>query len=115
MPLSKTIDLRNYSEAGEYGVGLASRDEQGDYDHAFIVWYYSDPLGLRSTRRAAGFYPAGGDLYDLIIGGAPGTVMNDSKEHIAKQLVVLAFVCNDLFGLPFFLLGCGCPTVPPHY
>lgn len=44
---------------------------------------------MRTTRRAAGFYPVGGDKYDLLIGGAPGKVLDDSKEGIGRAITVL--------------------------
>lgn len=87
---SKVVDRRNQSEQGEYGVSFASRQANGSYEHAFVVWFYSDPKGKRTNRRAAGFYPTGaGDEYDLIIGGVPGQVEDDSQQAIAQQLIVL--------------------------
>jgi hypothetical protein len=68
---------------------LAIRPGSYDYEHAFVVWYYSDEAHHRTTRKGAGFYPAGGDLYDLTIGGADGKVFDDSKEKIAKEIVVI--------------------------
>ena len=87
---NKIVDLRNQSEVGEYGVAFAARDAQGSYEHAFVVWYYSDPKGKRTNRRAAGFYPTGdGKFYDLVIGGVPGQVEDDSQQKISQQLIVL--------------------------
>lgn len=93
---SKVVDKRNASEAGEYGISFASRDASAnDYEHAFIVWYYSDDAHNRTNRKGAGFYPVGGDKYDLTIGGTEGKVFDDSKQKIAKELVVL--VNSDIF------------------
>ncbi|MCG2641431.1 MULTISPECIES: hypothetical protein [Bradyrhizobium] len=95
-PQSKVVDKRNASEVGEYGISFASRDTSAnDYEHAFIVWYYSDDAHHRTNRKGAGFYPAGGDKYDLTIGGTDGVVFDDSKEKIAKEIVVL--VNKDIF------------------
>jgi hypothetical protein len=93
--MQKIVDKRNQSEDGEYGISFAARDSLGSYDHAFVVWYYSDPAAQRTNRRGAGFYPTGGDYYDLLIGGAPGKVLDDSREDIAKQVIVL--INSDLF------------------
>lgn len=95
-PQSKVVDKRNASEVGEFGISFASRaTSANDYEHAFIVWYYSDDVHHRTNRKGAGFYPAGGDKYDLTIGGTSGTVFDDSKEKIAKEIVVL--VNSDIF------------------
>ncbi|MER9565788.1 hypothetical protein [Mesorhizobium sp. M0571] len=92
----KIVDKRNSSEVGEYAISFAARDSSGnDYDHAFIVWYYSDPQHLRTNRKGAGFYPVGGDAYDLTIGGTTGKVFDDSRERIAKEIIVL--VNSDIF------------------
>lgn len=93
--MDKIVDKRNASEPGEYGIAFVERDAQGAYDHAFVVWFYSDPVGQRTMRRGAGFYPVGGDFYDLLIGGTQGQVFDDSREKIAKQLIVL--VTSDVF------------------
>ena len=89
MTESKIVDKRVRSEANEYAISFAARDEKGSYEHAFVVWYFSDPLKRRTNRRAGGFYPAGGEKYKLLIGGVPGEVLDDSKEKIAKSLTIL--------------------------
>lgn len=95
-PQSKVVDKRNATEVGEYGISFASRDTSAnDYEHAFIIWYYSDDVHHRTNRKGAGFYPAGGDKYDLTIGGTDGIVFDDSKVRIAKEIVVL--VNSDIF------------------
>ena len=94
--MTKIVDKRVRSEPGEYGIAFAARDEQGSYEHAFVVWYYSDPIGKRTNRRGAGFYPTGDpDAYDLLVGGTEGKVFDDSKQKIAKQIIVL--VNSDVF------------------
>lgn len=96
MAESKVVDKRNRSEPGEYGIGFASRSTvSDDYEHAFVVWFYSDNAAQRSNRKAAGFYPLGGDLYDLVIAGTSGAVFDDSKQNIEKELVVI--VNSDVF------------------
>jgi len=87
---TKIVDKRNQSKVGEYGVSFATRKLSGalDLGHAFIIWYYSDPGGNRTTKRASGFYPVDAD-YRLVAGVAPGDVLDDSETDIAKQLVVL--------------------------
>lgn len=90
VPQSKVVDRRAASEVGEYGISFASRDMSTlQYEHAFIVWYYSDAAHHRTNRKGAGFYPVDGNKYDLTIGGTDGIVFDDSKEKIAKQIVVL--------------------------
>ncbi|NCB85556.1 MAG: hypothetical protein EOM44_13865 [Bacteroidia bacterium] len=88
--INKIIDKRMFSEMGEYGISFASRNSGGnDYEHAFIVWYYTDKKHLSTVRRAVGFYPSVGDFYELLVEGVPGKVIDDSKEEIDKQLIVL--------------------------
>lgn len=36
---SKVIDKRVRSEQQEYAISFAARSGQGDYDHAFIIWF----------------------------------------------------------------------------
>lgn len=92
----KIVDKRVRSEPGEYGISFAARDEQGSYEHAFVIWYYSDPAGNRTNRRGAGFYPTGDpSVYDLLVGGTVGKVFDDSEEKIGKQVIVL--VNSDIF------------------
>ena len=89
MSVSKIVDLRNQSEAGEYGVAFASRQTTGDYDHAFMIWYYSDPSNHRTVRRGAGFYGvAAENAFDLVL-GTSGGLLDDSRERIDHQLIVL--------------------------
>src|SRR5262249_47070473 len=80
VPQSKIIDRRKAHKPGEYGIGFASRAVKNDYEHAFVIWFYSDPKGKRTVRRGAGFYPAGtkDKAYDLVM-GISGTVDDDSK------------------------------------
>ena len=88
--MKKIVDKRNLSESGEYAISFSSREKGELYDHAFIVWYYSNAEGKRTDMRAAGFYAVGADsMYDLIIGGVPGKVLDDSNEKINKQIIVL--------------------------
>lgn len=87
----KTVDKRNSSEIGEYAVGFASKASDGGFDHAFIVWYYSDPNGQRTVRRCAGFYPVSDSStksYDMIL-GVSGKVFDDSKVKISQEITVL--------------------------
>src|ERR1035441_6771543 len=88
--MAKVIDRKKMGEPGEYGIGFASRAVKDDYEHAFVIWYYTDPKGKRTVRRGAGFYPAGtiDKAYDLIL-GTSGKVYDDSKEKIKKELIVL--------------------------
>jgi len=92
----KTIDRRNASEVGEYAIGFASKIVKGDdYEHAFVVWYYSDAAGMRTVRRAAGFYPAGDvEWYNLML-GAEGSIADDARTKINEELTVL--VNGDIF------------------
>jgi hypothetical protein len=93
----KTVDKRTASEAGEYAIGFASKASNGGFDHAFVVWYYSDPSGNQTVRRCAGFYPAADDntkSYDMIL-GVTGKVFDDSKVKISQELTVL--VNKDTF------------------
>jgi hypothetical protein len=97
--VQKTIDKRNASENGEYAIGFASKASDGGFDHAFVVWYYSDPQGNRTVRRCAGFYPVSADKtksYDMIL-GLSGKVFDDSKVKISQELTVL--VNKDVFDL----------------
>ena len=87
----KTVDKRNSSEIGEYAVGFALKASDGGFDHAFIVWYYSDPNGQRTVRRCAGFYPVSDSStksYDMIL-GVSGKVFDDSKVKISQEITVL--------------------------
>jgi hypothetical protein len=96
--LQKTIDKRNSSEQGEYAIGFAAKASDGGFDHAFVVWYYSDPKGVRTVRRCAGFYPVADDdtkSYDMIL-GVSGRVFDDSKTKVSQELTVL--VNADVFG-----------------
>lgn len=96
MSTTKVVDKRNQSEVGEYGIGFANRATAGssDYEHAFVVWYYSDPQGMRTVFRAAGFYPTSGDAYDLVF-GEDGQIVDDSRQNIDREAVVL--VNHDVF------------------
>jgi hypothetical protein len=93
----KTIDKRNASESGEYAIGFSAKAAADGYDHAFIVWYYSDPKGNRTVRRGAGFYPVSSTTtkaYNLIF-GITGKIFDDSKVKADRQLTVL--VNKDIF------------------
>jgi hypothetical protein len=93
----KTVDKKNASEIGEYAIGFASKVSDGGYDHAFVVWYYSDPKGNQTVRRGAGFYPVANDntkSYDMIL-GVTGKVLNDSKANVSRELTVL--INKDVF------------------
>jgi hypothetical protein len=93
----RTVDKRNATEAGEYGIGFSAKASDDGYDHAFIVWYYSDPKGMRTVRRGAGFYPVASPdtkSYDLIF-GITGMVFDDSKVKVDRELTVL--VNKDVF------------------
>jgi hypothetical protein len=93
----KTIDKKTASEVGEYGIGFASKASDGGFDHAFLVWYYSDPNGSQTVRRGAGFYPVANDntkSYDMIL-GVTGKVIDDSKTKISQELTIL--VNKDIF------------------
>lgn len=91
----KIVDKRVRSEEGEYGISFASRNTNVANPHAFVIWYYSDPQGRRTVRRGAGFYPtADASMYELVI-GANGRVVDDSRQQIAKEIVVL--VNRDVF------------------
>jgi len=86
----KTIDMRRASEVGEYAIGFSSEDSSDGLGHAFVVWYYSDPEGQRTVRRAAGFYPVANDhtkAYDMIL-GINGEVVDDSKQKSSRELTV---------------------------
>jgi hypothetical protein len=87
---SKIVDKRNQSEQGEYAIGFASRKTAGssDFEHAFVIFYYSDPQGMRTVRRGLGFYPTTSSVYDLLVGEV-GAIIDDSKEQIDKELIVL--------------------------
>jgi len=90
-PSQKSVDRRNASEIGEYAVGFASKASGGGYDHAFVIWYYSDSAKQSSVRRAAGFYPVANDgnkPYDLVL-GLTGKVFDDSKTKTSHELTVL--------------------------
>ena len=90
MAESKIVDKRNQDELGEYGIAFAARKKDGLFDagHAFMVWYFSDPANNRTTYRAVGFYPSG-TMYDVVVNGSGGQVLEDSDSEIAKQLIVL--------------------------
>jgi hypothetical protein len=93
----KTINKRKASEIGEYAIGFASKGSDDGFDHAFVVWYYSDPEGNRTVRRCAGFYPVSDEntkAYDMIL-GITGRVLDDSKTKISRELTVL--INKDVF------------------
>src|SRR5260221_2765086 len=88
--VQKTIDKRNASENGEYAIGFSAKAADDGYDHAFIVWYFSDPKGNRTVRRGAGFYPVSSPdtkAYDLIL-GITGKAFDDSKVKASTELTV---------------------------
>jgi len=99
---NKVLDKRVRSESGEYGITFAARKKgtPNDFDHAFVIFYFSDPNGHRTVRKAVGFYPAG-DVskvdkfeYKAIFGGE-GVIVNDSSESIATEITVI--VNKDVF------------------
>ena len=89
MPDPKAIDKRNTSEPGEYAISFASRMVADDYEHAFIVWFESNPQGFLTTRKAVGFYPTSANkAYDLLLAAGDGKIYDDSMEKIEWQLAV---------------------------
>ena len=85
---TKSIDLTNMSEDGEYAIAFAARKITGvlDVGHAFIVWYELTNTGKRYVHRASGFYPSDGKL-KLVVADS-GELIDDSETDIDKQLIV---------------------------
>jgi hypothetical protein len=83
----KTLDKRVASEVGEYAIGFSSEKSTRELGHAFVVWYYSNPKGLKTVRRGGGFYPVSDNTtkeYDMIL-GVSGSIDDDSKKKLVSN------------------------------
>lgn len=85
---TKSIDLTNMDEDGEFAISFATRKRYSSTDvgHAFIIWFELRDAGKKYVRRASGFYPNEGKV-KLIVADS-GDVLDDSDTEIDKQLIV---------------------------